>query len=61
MFRSRQCARIGQGMHHPIFGLKLKEAINKLHIECHYLHTVEFDGDPDLEMVKFFRKHFGLE
>ena len=34
-------AQIGQGMHHPIFGLKLKEAMDKLHIECVYMHTVE--------------------
>jgi acetyl esterase/lipase len=53
-------AQIGQGMHHPIFGLKLKEAMDKLHIECVYMHTVESDANPNLEMVKFFRKHFGL-
>ena len=51
-------AQIGQGMHHPIFGLKLKEAMDKLDIECVYMHTVESDGDPNLEMVKFFRRHF---
>jgi acetyl esterase/lipase len=53
-------AQIGQGMHHPIFGLKLKEAMDKLNIECVYMHTVESDANPNLEMVKFFRKHFGL-
>ena len=46
---------------HPIFGLKLKEAMDKLKIECVYLHTVGFDGNPNEAMVKFFRKHFGLE
>jgi acetyl esterase/lipase len=54
-------AQIGQGMHHPIFGLKLKEAMDKLHIECIYMHTVESDANPNLEMVKFFRRHFGLK
>jgi hypothetical protein len=48
-------------MHHPIFGLKLKEAMDQLKIECVYMHTVEFGGDPNLEMVKFFRKHLGRE
>jgi acetyl esterase len=52
---------IGQGMHHPIFGLKLKEAMDRLHIECVYLHYVDCDTDERLEMLKFFRRHFGMK
>jgi len=52
--------QIGQGMHHPIFGLKLKEAMDKLKIECVYFHTTDNPANPNSEMVKFFRKHFGL-
>jgi acetyl esterase/lipase len=54
-------AQVGQGMHHLIFGLKLKDAMDRLGIECVYLHTVEFSGDPNMEMVNFFRKHLGMQ
>lgn len=50
----------GQGMHHPIFGHKLKAAMDKLGIECVYMHVVDIPGDPELEMVQFFRRQFGL-
>ena len=53
-------ARIGQGMHHPIFGLKLKAAMDRLKIECVYFHTIENQANSNTEMVKFFRKQFGL-
>lgn len=54
-------ARPGQGIHHPIFGRKLKEAMDKLGIECVYLHNSEFKGNPTQSMVDFFIRHFGME
>jgi acetyl esterase/lipase len=53
-------ARPGQGIHHPTFGLKLKAAMDKLGIESVNLHRSEFEGDPHAEMLKFFRKQFGM-
>lgn len=53
-------AKNGQGMHHPVFGHKLKTAMDALGLECGYLHTVESDADPQQEIVSFFRRHFGL-
>ncbi|MFG0333274.1 MAG: alpha/beta hydrolase fold domain-containing protein [Maioricimonas sp. JB049] len=50
-------ARPGQGIHHPIFGLKLKEAMDELGIENVYRHTSEFRGDRDADMLQFFRRH----
>jgi acetyl esterase len=54
-------ARPGQGIHHPMFGKKLQAAMDELGIESVYLHRDEFHGDPNAEMLKFFRKHFGME
>ncbi len=53
-------AKPSQGMHHPIFGLKLKAAMESAGVECHYLHVADIPGDPELEMVAFFRRQFGL-
>ena len=50
-------ARPGQGIHHPVFGLKLKAAMDELGIENVYRHTSEFRGDRDADMVQFFRRH----
>ena len=44
-------------VHHPKFGLALKERMDALGIEC----AVEFKGQPDAKkvpVVEFFRKHF---
>lgn len=51
-------AKRGQGMHHPIFAHKLKAAMDPLGIECDYVHVVDIPGDPELEMVAFFRRQF---
>lgn len=53
-------ARPGQGIHHPVFGQKLKAAMDALGIEsvCH--HQSEFRGNPHAEMLKFFRRQFGI-
>lgn len=50
-------AKRSQGMHHPIFGHKLKAAMGARGIECGYLHVADIAGDPEQEMVKFFRRH----
>jgi acetyl esterase len=52
-------AKRGQGMHHPIFGHKLKAAMEGLGLECHYVHVADLAGDPELAMVQFFRRKFG--
>jgi acetyl esterase len=50
----------GQGMHHPIFAHKLKQAMDHLGIQCEYLHVADIPGDPEIDMVTFFRRQFGL-
>ena len=54
-------APVGLGIHHPIFGHKLKSAMDKLGIECVDLHVVDIPGDPQLELVKFLRRHLGQQ
>ena len=44
-------------VHHPKFGIALKQQMDKLGIEC----VVEYKGQPDapkVSTVEFFRKHF---
>ncbi len=53
-------ARPGQGIHHPIFGHKLKAEMDKLGIEAVYHHVREKRVDQAAEMVAFFRKQFEL-
>lgn len=52
-------AKRGQGIHHPIFGHKLKEAMGRVALECSYLHVADIPGDPELVMVEFFNRQFG--
>lgn len=54
-------ARPGQGIHHPLFGLKLKEQMDALKIECVYRHADDNKGDSYQEMLAFFLKHFGFK
>lgn len=49
-------ARPGQGIHHINFGLKLKERMDQLGIECTIRHRDE-GAAVDREMVEFFVKH----
>ncbi|MBA4149957.1 MAG: alpha/beta hydrolase [Verrucomicrobia bacterium] len=49
-------ARPGQGIHHINFGLRLKEQMDKLDIECVVRHRDE-GTKMEVEMVKFFTKH----
>jgi acetyl esterase len=49
-------ARPGDGIHHINFGLKLKEQMDKLGIECTVRHQDE-GANPLKETVEFFVKH----
>jgi acetyl esterase len=49
-------ARPGTGIHHINFGLKLKERMDALKIECTIRHRDE-GANPDAESVAFFVKH----
>ncbi len=53
-------ARPGAGIHHINFGLKLKEQMDKLGIECIIRHADE-GANQTAETVEFFTKHFGLK
>lgn len=48
--------RPGQGIHHINFGLKLKEKMDVLHVECTVRHRDE-GVNSDEEMIAFFVKH----
>ena len=50
-------AKPGQGIHHPNFGVHLKEAMDKLRIRCVVRHKDE-GADGDREMAEFFRECF---
>ena len=58
-------ARPGQGIHHPNFGVALKEKMDPLGIECVLRHQDDYrakKGPPDAlhrEMVAFLAKHLG--
>jgi acetyl esterase/lipase len=50
----------GAGIHHPIFGKKLKEKMQGLNLECVLTHRTEYANDPagpTRDMVKFLVKH----
>jgi acetyl esterase len=49
-------ARAGTGIHHVNFGLRLKERMDALGIECVVRHRDQ-DADRDREMVEFFVRH----
>ncbi len=49
-------AKPGQGIHHINFGLRLKERMDKLGIECVVRHRDE-GAKADEEMVRFFVRH----
>lgn len=50
-------AKPGQGIHHINFGLRLKEQMDKLGIECIVRHRDD-GAKLDEEMVDFLKKHF---
>jgi acetyl esterase/lipase len=49
-------ARRGQGIHHINFGLRLKEQMDQLGIECIVRHRDQ-GADAETEIVEFFAKH----
>lgn len=49
-------AKPGQGIHHINFGLRLKEQMDKLGIECTVRHRDE-RTNAETEMIEFFAKH----
>ncbi len=49
-------AKPGQGIHHINFGLRLKETMDTLKIEC-TIRSRKERADPEQEMVEFFVKH----
>ncbi|MEJ7596014.1 MAG: hypothetical protein WKF77_31275 [Planctomycetaceae bacterium] len=51
-------AKPGQGIHHLNFGLRLKEKMDTLKIEC-TIRSRKERADPDKELVEFFVKHLG--
>ncbi|NLF40429.1 alpha/beta hydrolase [bacterium] len=51
----------GTGIHHPVFGHKLKKAMDDLGIESVYYHRSDFKENPHKEMLAFFFRHFGMK
>lgn len=51
-------AKPGQGIHHINFGLRLKEKMDAIKIECTVRHRDE-GAKQDGEMIEFFVKHLG--
>ncbi|MGQ9573892.1 MAG: alpha/beta hydrolase fold domain-containing protein [Thermoguttaceae bacterium] len=53
-------AKPGQGIHHINFGIKLKEKLDPLGIECILRHAEDYRGGGNMyeDMVRFFQKHF---
>lgn len=49
-------AKVGQGIHHPLFGHRLKAAMDAAGIECVYHHVADLTGDPQLELVRFLQQ-----
>jgi acetyl esterase len=56
-------ARSPGNIHHPNFGEHLKGAMDKLGIECVRRMDSDFEsmGDAYKDMVKFLKKHFGIQ
>ncbi len=53
-------AQPGQGIHHINFGLKLKEKMDALKIECVVRHSDDYrasGGNANREIVEFLKKH----
>lgn len=49
-------AKTGQGIHHPIFGHRLKSAMDAAGIENVYRHVADLTGDPQIEMARFLQQ-----
>lgn len=44
----------GLGIHHPVFGAKLRERMDALKIPYVSVHAIDIDGDPQMLMADFF-------
>lgn len=53
-------AKPGQGIHNITFGLRLKEKMDALHIEC-TISPAGRNADPEKEMLEFFAKHLRVK
>jgi acetyl esterase len=53
-------ARPGVGIHHPRFAHMLTPKLDKLGIAWEYRHTSERKGNPQVQMLTFFKKHLGV-
>jgi acetyl esterase/lipase len=57
-------AAAGLGIHHPTFGVVLKEKLDPLHIECILKHRDDYAGKPNpqvlmhRDMLAFFQRNF---
>lgn len=49
-------AKPGEGIHNITFGLRLKERMDALHVEC-TIRSANRNADLEKEMVEFFAKH----
>jgi len=49
-------AKPGEGIHNITFGLRLKEKMDALHIEC-TIRPTDRQTDPEKEMLSFFTRH----
>ncbi len=57
-------ARPGQGIHHINFGIKLKEKMDTLKIECIVRHSDDYrasGGNANREIVEFLTKHLAAQ
>jgi acetyl esterase/lipase len=56
-------AKPGQGIHHPRFGAFLKKRMDSFGIECEIHHRDEYESNAQrrmyLQMLAFFKRHFG--
>ena len=55
----------GRAVHHPRFGILLKEQMQELGIECLVLYggfeDPKYPPDAPIDKVTFFKRHFGME
>ena len=49
-------AKAGQGIHHPLFGHRLKAAMAAAGLECVHRHVADMTGDPQIEMAQFLQR-----
>lgn len=50
----------GAGVHHPVFGLKLKEKARQVGADVTYLNRSDSDGDPYAKLLRFLLKSLSV-